>query len=78
VSFSELLDAARALPRDEQLQLVEALLSNPPGVGSTTADEELLRRMFPPGMVHDIYSVHDSYDAAVALQELLDAQAARQ
>ncbi|HYH65197.1 MAG TPA: hypothetical protein VD866_10930 [Urbifossiella sp.] len=78
MSFPELLDAARALPREEQLQLAEALLASLAGVGPTAADEELLRRMFPPGVVHDVYSPHDSYGAAVALQELLDAQAARQ
>ncbi len=78
MSFPELLDAARALPRDEQVRLAEALLAPPAGGGPTTADEELLRRMFPPGVVYDIYSPHDSYAAAVALQELLDAQAARQ
>lgn len=75
MSFPELLEAARALPRDEQLRLAGELLAVPAGVGPCPADEELLRLMFPPGVVYDVPSQYDAFDTAVALQQLLDAQA---
>jgi hypothetical protein len=77
VSVTELLDAARALPRDEQLKLAEALLADPAGRGPTTAEEALLNEMFPPGLVYEVYTPFDAAEAAVAIQAVLDEGAVR-
>jgi hypothetical protein len=77
VSVTELLDAARALPRDEQLRLAEALFANPSDSGPTPSDEALLNQMFPPGVVYEVYTPFDAADAAIVLQALLDEEAGR-
>ena len=78
MSFPELLDAARALPRDEQLQLAHALLDQTQDRTGTNADEVLLATMFPPGMPPmEIWSAYDAHEAAIALQRLLDEAAGK-
>lgn len=73
MSFPELLDAARALPRAEQIQLANALLDHVPAGERPTHDEALLAAMFSPGTpVIDICSQYDACDAAVAIKRLLD------
>ena len=72
MSFPELLDAARALPRDEQLRLANALLEPEIGSSDPTPDEALMAAMFPPGQVMEIWSPYDAHEAAEVLQRLLD------
>jgi hypothetical protein len=72
VSFAELLDAARGLPRDEQLQLAQTLLADSPP-GPTPAEEAILEKMFPPEVREiEIWSPFDAHGAAEVLQRLLD------
>lgn len=77
MSFPELLAAARALPRDEQLRLASAILAPQAAPSAPTPDEALLTAMFPPGQVMEIWSPFDAHEAAETLQRLLDETAGK-
>ena len=68
MSFTELLEAAKSLPRAEQLQLVEGL-QEPPRL--PPSQEELMAKYFPPGATFDVWSPYDAFEAAEVLQRLL-------
>jgi hypothetical protein len=87
VSFAELLDAARALPRDEQLRLANALLEHEPAPAAEVPEhlrpfpEHLWPLIPPPGAVVEVWSPVATTDAAgwEAIQQMLrEIEAGRQ
>lgn len=70
MSYPEILDAARALPRDEQVQLAHALLESEPGPVAEVPEylrgfpEHLWPLIPPPGTVVEVWSPLATTDAA--------------
>ena len=56
MSLAEVLTAARALPRDEQLELARSLTDEPTETHDLSEFPEHLRHLLPtPGMVMDVW-----------------------
>ena len=68
MSFSELLDAVKLLPRSEQVSLMQSLKEE---VGEASSDEELLTNRFPPGVAFEVYTPFDSGEAAAIHERML-------
>ena len=68
MSFSEILDAVKAMPRGEQVSLMQSLKEE---VGELTPDEELLTKRFPPGVAFEVYTPFDNGEAAAILERML-------
>jgi hypothetical protein len=73
MSFPDVLDAARALPRDEQLKLANALLEGAECLTPNTYDTpEHLRHLFPPpGAAFEVFTPFDCFEAAAVLERML-------
>lgn len=71
MSFSELLQAVKALPREEKQQIVDSLSEE---LAAKLTDEELAAKHFPPGVRYEIFTPFDSFEAAAALMQLLEAE----
>jgi hypothetical protein len=72
MSLAELLPAIRALPREEQVQLMHLLVDEMSKEMPLTTEEALLRKLFSGGLTIDVVSPIECYGAAQELQELLD------
>ena len=70
MSFPEILEAVKALPRAEKLQILRALVEE---VGPVAEEAELVR-YFPPGTVFELCSPILAPGAAAGLQVMLDAE----
>ena len=68
MSFSEILDAVKAMPRGEQVSLIQTLKEE---VGELTPEEELLAKSFPPGVVFEIFSPIEAFEAAHILHQMV-------
>jgi hypothetical protein len=67
MSLQDVLNLARALPRAEQLQLVEAL-------NETTGDpDDELLRLIPPGFVAEFWHVHTDPEGMELMQRELES-----
>lgn len=66
MSFSELLDTVKALPRAEKIQMMQALAKD------ITPEEALIAKPFPPGALFEVFTPFDCHEAAAALQALLE------
>ena len=75
MSLAEVLSAARALPRDEQLELARSLTDYTPTTeaGRPETDAQLLQRLMPAGSQFEVWSPFESAEAANILLQLLDA-----
>ncbi len=71
MSFSEILDAVKAMPRGEQVSLMQTLKEE---VGEVSSDEELLTKCFPPGVVFEVREPVYAPEAAAVLLEMLEAE----
>jgi hypothetical protein len=74
MSLAEILDAVRTLPRAEKVRLLHALIDDVGGAPEVTPEETLIARYFPPGATFEIATPLDCYEAAAALQQLLDRE----
>ena len=68
MSFTEILDAVKSMPRDEQVSLMQTLKEE---VGEASSNEELLAKCFPPGVVFEVFTPFDSGEAAAILERML-------
>ena len=68
MSFSEILDAVKAMPRSGQVSLMQTLKKE---VGEVSSDEELLTKRFPPGVAFEVYTPFDNGEAAAILERML-------
>lgn len=68
MSFTEILDAVKAMPRCEQVSLIQTLKEE---VGEASSDEELLAKYFPPGVVFEVFTPFDNGEAAAILERML-------
>ncbi len=66
MALAEVLSEARALPRPQQLLLIQEL-------AASLRQDESQSSFIKPGGEYAIWSPHDSYDAANVLLKLLDA-----
>jgi len=71
MSLAEILPAVRMLPRADQLELVRVLSEELAAPAKQESEDELLRRLFPPGATYEIYTPDVSPEAALILQQLL-------
>ena len=69
MSFSEILAAVKALPRDERVSLMEAIKDE---VGEPTPEESLVAKYFPPGATFEVFTPFECHEAAAALLQLLE------
>jgi len=78
MSFAEILDAARALPKEARLQLVHALIDEI-GNAPTAAQQEAaaLASLLPPGAAFEVATPLDCYEAAAVLEQMLNADKGR-
>lgn len=68
MSFSEILAAVKALPRGEQVSMMEAIKED---VGELTPEEVLLAKYFPPGATFEVWFPESNpAGVAAALQAL--------
>jgi hypothetical protein len=72
MSLAEILPAVRMLPREDQLELVRVLSAELAPLATQETDEEMLRRLCPPGAVFDIYTPQFPPEAADELARLLE------
>lgn len=77
MSLADLLPAIRALPRAEKAELLHILID---GVteASPRGDAALLAAFFPPGAAFEVASPPDGFEAAAALQLMLEAEKSQQ
>lgn len=75
MSFSEILDAVKAMPRGEQVSLMQSLKEE---VGEVSSDEEMLTKCFPPGVVFEVFTPLDCGEAAAILERMLAKEKASQ
>lgn len=68
MSFTEILDAVKAMPRGEQVSLLQTLKDE---VGEASSDEALLAKSFPPGVVFEIFSPIEAFEAAHILHQMV-------
>ena len=68
MSFSKILDAVKAMPRGEQVSLMQSLKEE---VGEVSSDEELLTKRYPPGVAFEVYTPFDTGEAAAILERML-------
>lgn len=68
MSFPEILDAVKALPRAEKLQVMQVLSEE------LTPDEALIARYFRPGVPIAVREPVFAPEAAAVLLELLEAE----
>jgi hypothetical protein len=73
MSLAEILPAVRKLPREEQLELVRVLSAELTIPAKQESDDEMLRRLFPPGATYEIYTPQFSPEAADELARFLES-----
>lgn len=71
MSFPELLEAVKALPWAEKVQLMHTLADE------ISPEEALLAKYFPPGAVYEVLSPVECGEAAAILQKMLDERKAQ-
>ena len=71
MSLAEILPAVRMLPREDQLELVRVLSAELAAPAEQETEEEMLQRLFPPGVTYDIYTPEVDPEAVHLLQQLL-------
>lgn len=69
MSFSEILAAVKALPRGEQVSMMEAIKED---VGELTPEEVLLAKYFPPGATFEVFTPFECHEAAAVLLQLIE------
>jgi hypothetical protein len=70
MSFSEVLDAVKALDRDEKAQLMQSLREE---IGDPT-DDALIAKHFPPGATFEMWTPLDCHEGAAMLLQLLEQE----
>ena len=63
MSFTEILDAVKAMPRGEQVSLMQTLKEE---VGELTTEETILGRDFQSGKSFDVWFPHTNSEAVAA------------
>jgi hypothetical protein len=67
MSLAEILPAVRMLPREEKVELVRVLTAELEAPTKSETEEEMLRRLFPPGAVYEIFTPQFPPEAAAEL-----------
>ena len=72
MSFPEILEAVKALPQAEKIQLMHALVDEVGGHRGTAAEEAAIAKLFPPGAVlHTGWRVTTDEAGMRTIQEVL-------